>query len=468
MVFSSEVFLFGFLPFVLLGYCLLARFPAWRDAFLCLASLSFYAWGEPVFVFIMLGTIVLNWGIAQTMAYHARRLFLLIGLVADIGILAVFKYAAFLAENVNSLFHTALPVPGIKLPIGISFFVFQAISYLVDVYRGTVRPQRSLQKVALYISLFPQLIAGPIVRYADIERQISLRNLSFDRYASGCRRFAVGLAKKVLLADRLGELADLCFGIPGDYLVSISSASLWLGALAYAFQILFDFSGYSDMAIGLGRMFGFSFRENFDHPYVSRSVSEFWRRWHISLGNWFRDYVYIPLGGNRVGKTRLVFNLFVVWMLTGLWHGANWTFVFWGLGYFVLISTEKTLRACRWMPPLPAWAARFLTLLAVLLLWVVFRSDSLGYACLYLKRMANAGGGAFVDPAAMWQLRKFAPWMLVAVFCCVDWTTWTNTIRAKFPKSAVIATESHAMVLFLLSLSEITNSSFRPFLYFNF
>ena len=340
MLFSSLVFLIVFLPIVLFGYYVLFR--KWRPAqniFLLLASLVFYAWGEPKFVFVMIASILFNWLMGLLADRHRARkklagLWIVLDVAGNLGLLFVFKYLMFALNNVNTLFGTALPVPQIALPIGISFFTFQAMSYVIDVYRGDGQVQKNPLYVGLYISLFPQLIAGPIVRYQTVADEIQNRKETWADFADGVQRFLIGFLKKVLLANTMAIIADGVF----DSQKPVCAAASALGLIAYTLQIYYDFGGYSDMGIGLGRMFGFHFLENFDYPYISTSITEFWRRWHISLGTWFRDYVYIPLGGSRVKKPRLVLNLFVVWMLTGIWHGANWTFVAWGFLYFVLLT----------------------------------------------------------------------------------------------------------------------------------
>lgn len=386
MLFSSLEFLFCFLPLVLLGYFLLRG--AAKNYFLLLASLFFYAWGEPFFVLVMLGVIVLDYVFAMLIGTRQRagargKFWLVLAVVANIGILFVYKYLNFFTQNLSRIFGDAIPVTSIVLPIGISFFIFQSLSYVIDVYRGNAQVQRNPFYVGLYVSLFPQLIAGPIVRYTTVEAEIKARTVTMDDFAYGVKRFIIGLSKKIILANSFAVVADVAFA-PGN-VAGLSVSLAWMGVLAYAFQIFFDFCGYSDMAIGMGRMLGFHFLENFDYPYISQSISEFWRRWHISLGTWFRDYVYFPLGGSRVkSRARLVFNLFVVWALTGSWHGANWTFVAWGLMYFVLIALEKlTGYPAKFKSRAPKILYRVFTLLCVLAGWVVFRADTIAVAGRY-------------------------------------------------------------------------------------
>lgn len=391
MLFSSSVFLFAFLPAVLAGYYgVLRGMPRARNAFLLAASLLFYTWGEPWFVLVMMGSIAANWGFGLWVSGQKRRRRPLRGPVTaavacNLGLLFVFKYLAFVLGNLN-LLGFGFPVPRLGLPIGISFFTFQALSYVLDVAADRAEVQRSPFRLGLYISFFPQLIAGPIVKYATVARALSHRRENWADFSYGCCRFTAGLGKKVLLANQLAVVANAAW----DALPAGLSASMaWLGAACYTLQIYYDFSGYSDMAIGLGRMFGFHFDENFRYPYASRSVTEFWRRWHISLSQWFRDYVYIPLGGNREGRSRLLRNLFVVWLLTGIWHGANWTFLLWGLFYFVLLALEKFFDWGRGWPCGIGWLC---TILMVNFAWVLFRADDLPSAGRFLAAMFGRGG----------------------------------------------------------------------------
>ena len=337
MLFPSEVFLFVFLPLVLvIYYGLLRKNVALKNIFLLVASLFFYAWGEPQYVFLMIATILFDWfyGILLDKVRDNKipaRIIMFLMVATNLSILGYYKYSGFAVSQVNRFLHTEFAIPQVILPIGISFFTFQAMSYAIDVYRGHGKVQKNPLYVGLYVSLFPQLIAGPIVRYETVADQIENRVENWNDFTSGVTRFCVGLAKKVLISNNMAVVADAAFAliINNDFQASLGMA--WLGAISYTLQIFFDFSGYSDMAIGLGKMFGFHFEENFNYPYISKTVSEFWRRWHMSLQTWFRDYVYFPLGGSRVSKPRLIFNLFVVWALTGIWHGANWTFILWGL-----------------------------------------------------------------------------------------------------------------------------------------
>ncbi len=470
MVFSSETFLFFFLPAVLLGYFAFARTIWGKNAFLFVASMLFYAWGEPYVVFAMLGSIMANWLFAFLMDSRDmnRKAALVLAICFNVGLLFVFKYLSFAVLNLNSLFAMQLPVPEIRLPVGISFFTFQALSYVIDVYRGTVPAQRSLMKMGLYISLFPQLVAGPIVRYSEIARQIDDRVTTVDDIVAGTRRFLVGLAKKILLADRLAELADFYFDAPMPEFSSLPAIGLWLGAAAYSFQIFFDFSGYSDMAIGLGRIFGFRISENFNCPYSAVSISDFWRRWHISLSRWFRDYVYIPLGGNRGGKWRHLLNLLVVWSLTGLWHGANWTFVIWGLGYFVLLVAEKFINRSGW-PRFLALLARPYTLTCVVILWAVFRAKSVSVCCAYISGMFGANGNPLLGGIIVQQMVEYGAWLTAAVFLCSAFPAmlWGRVDEDRGLVHAMLK-DFWCVLIFLLSLASLANSSYSPFIYFNF
>lgn len=466
LVFSSTVFLFLFLPLVLVIY-----YQPWftsrnfRNRFLLLASLLFYAWGEPVFVVLMVFSIVVGWFVGLHVGASAgsdkvrRKRWLIAGVAFHVGLLFVFKYLTFAAQQVGLLLGTDTSVIHIALPVGISFFTFQLLSYLFDIYYGKAEAQRSVLNVGLYIALFPQLIAGPIVRYDTIEQQIEHRKEKLADFADGMMRFIYGLGKKVLIANYIAQIADNIF----DVGVPLSVTTAWLGALAYTLQIYFDFSGYSDMAIGLGKMFGFRFPENFNYPYISRSATEFWRRWHISLGSWFRDYVYIPLGGNRVTRTRWIWNLFVVWALTGIWHGANWTFLLWGLWYFVLLLIEKLTKFPDKLGPL----AHVYALLVIVLGWTAFRSPDLVHATSYLGMMFGAGSAGLFDSTAwyyIWNGRTIWAATLVLSLPVVPY------VQKRFAETAVtrIVEPVMAMGIFLLALVVTISSTYNPFIYFNF
>ena len=472
MLFSSNIFLFLFLPAVLLGYYVLPR--RLRNLFLLAASLIFYAWGTGKFVFVMIGSILFNYGTALMIDRCSRRavrkLLLILAAAGNLGILFVYKYLDFCIANLN-LLGFQLPLQNIVLPLGISFFTFQAMSYVIDVYRGSAKAQTWPQNIGLYISFFPQLVAGPIVRYQTIADQIDHRRENFDDFSEGVRRFILGFAKKVILSNNLALVADAVFSTAPD---QRSVVYAWMGALAYAFQILFDFSGYSDMAIGLGKLFGFHFSENFDYPYISASVSEFWRRWHISLGQWFRDYVYFPLGGSRVkSKARLVWNLFVVWSLTGIWHGASWNFVVWGLMYFVLIAFEKLTGLPKRFPH--GWQKglyRVFTLLCVLVGWVFFRAADLPSALEFLQSMLGLSGNGFFDSMVIRAFRQYRFFFLAAVLCSTPvFPIWKEKLTAGggwIAAAAKILSIPVYCFLLLWAVSFIMTGSHNPFIYFNF
>lgn len=382
MVFSSMIFLWMFLPIVIIGYYVIND--KIKNSFLLLASLLFYFWGEPQYVFLMIASIIINWGagllIEKFVAY--KRLLLVADILVNLLLLGYFKYFTFFLSVINGLFDKNIPITEIALPIGISFFIFQILSYVIDLYRGEYKAQKNIVKVALYVSFFPQLIAGPIVKYKDIIAQLDKRQVCVLKIAEGIRRFIYGLGKKVIIANSLAHCVDTIYGLD---LADVSGLFAWIAAISYSLQIYYDFSGYSDMAIGLGKIFGFEFQENFHYPYLSLSIKEFWQRWHISLGTWFREYVYIPLGGNRKGKARTLVNLFIVFLLTGLWHGANYTFIVWGLwhGFFSIVERmglEKILRRHK-------LCSYIYTLCVVTFGWVLFRADSLSQAKMFFLRM---------------------------------------------------------------------------------
>lgn len=467
MVFSSTTFLFLFLPAVLiLYYNPIFKSITFRNAVLIFSSIFFYAWGEPFFVLLMFTSIMLNWlfglGVAKykDKSLSKSKLFVALSVVLNLGVMFVFKYLTFALENINALFNTNLDTLNIALPIGISFFTFQAMSYVIDVYRGKGMVQKNPFNVALYIAFFPQLIAGPIVRYQTIAEQINFRKENFDDFSNGVYRFMLGFIKKVLIANNAASVADEIFGSS-----EMSVATAWIGALAYTLQIFFDFSGYSEMAIGLGRMFGFHFLENFDYPYISKSVSEFWRRWHISLGTWFRDYVYFPLGGSRVKKkSRLVFNLFVVWFLTGVWHGANWTFIVWGLMYFVILTLEKLFN----FPQKLKFFSHIYTMLLVIIGWVIFRAESLTQAIDYLKTMFFVSGAEPFDDKAIFFLDNYKFYLgagIVASFPIMQ------KLKEKIKFNETVYGYVSAIcvfVMFVISLTFTIKGSYNPFIYFNF
>lgn len=462
MVFSSTVFLFAFLPAVLVLYYLPVKAKReYRNAVLLLASLLFYAWGEPVFVFVMLLSVGWNGWVGIRMEKEKnpakRKAWLTAAIVSDVMLIFVFKYLGFVTENIAAVTKNSALKVEIALPIGISFFTFQIMSYVFDVYYGTVPAQKRISRLALYVSMFPQLIAGPIVRYETVERELSERNETAEDVSAGMARFIVGLAKKTMLANYTGLIADSVFALPH---ASMAAGTAWLGAIAYTLQIYFDFSGYSDMAIGLGRMFGFRFEENFNYPYIASSVTDFWRRWHISLSGWFRDYVYIPLGGSRGGKKETFRNLFVVWLLTGIWHGANWTFVAWGLYFFVLLTLEKV----HGLDQKNNVLTHLYTLLFVVIGWVLFRSDSIGTAVRYLGAMAGRNGNGWSDTLTRYFAGNGAVILIPAAIACFPVVPWMKK-RFRVPETV------RALLLLLLfggAVLACVKSTYNPFIYFNF
>ncbi len=469
MIFTSALFIFWFLPLTIVIYYALNRKRNLQNIFLLLASLLFYAWGEPIFVFVMILSIVFNYFMGIVVTNHRnsesrKKLFLAITIIFNVAFLFYFKYIGFLLTEANHFFDGRFVIPVVSLPIGISFFTFQAISYVIDVYRGNGEAQRNPLNVGLYISLFPQLIAGPIVRYQTVAEQIKERKETYSDFVEGVKRFAIGFIKKVFIANNVAIVADAAFNQPQDEL-SVSMA--WLGALAYTFQIFFDFSGYSDMAIGLGRMFGFKFLENFNYPYISKSVSEFWRRWHISLGEWFRDYVYFPMGGSKVNSTlRLLFNLFVVWLLTGIWHGANWTFIVWGLFYFVLIAVEKITKFEKRFKDYNSIKHLYVILLT-LFGWVLFRSPNISTAFAYMGTMLNINSNPIVNLEVLFYLKEYGFYFIIAlIFSIPVWPMLQEKIKNR--KQIQYITYGCVCLLFLLSLSFTVKNAYNPFIYFNF
>lgn len=461
MVFSSLYFLFIFFPVVLFLHLVLPSRA--KNLILLLASIFFYAWGEPVYVVLMLFSTVFNYILALDIdrkknLYH-RRSRLCIAVVVNLLMLGFFKYYGFCIQIINLVTPLDIPVRTLDLPIGISFYTFQALSYDIDVYRGTVKAQRSLLRFAVYLTMFPQLVAGPIVKYTDIEAQLAKRKIPFLRIARGGERFVIGLAKKVLLANNLGLLYTTI-----QNMSERSVVTAWLGIAAYTMQIYFDFSGYSDMAIGIGHMLGFSFPENFAYPYLSKSVSEFWRRWHMTLSFWFRDYVYIPLGGSRVHRTKQIRNILIVWMLTGLWHGASWNFVLWGLYYGLLLLLEKfVLKSV--LRKLPASILHGYTMLAVMLGWVLFSNTDIVQACSYLANLFGIGASGLIDTAGQYYLQSNLILLVLAAVCCTPVpAAWFK----KQIKRKPLAASAAIVGIFLLSTAYLVYSSYNPFLYFRF
>ncbi len=485
MVFSSLLFTFFFLPVVFVLYYAAAE--KYRNFILLAASLLFYAYGEPVYVLLMISSIAVNYGLGKLVGRMreegragAAKGFLILDLFYNLGALFVFKYLDFTISAGNQIFGTDFPVLNMALPIGISFYTFQAISYVADVYRGTVPAQNNPLYVALYISFFPQLIAGPIVRYTDIRTQLDLRVSTPEKTAEGVRRFMMGFCKKVLLANNLAMVSEAVFVQDPDF---VCPPVLWLGSVAYTLQIYYDFSGYSDMAIGLGKLFGFGFPENFRYPYAAGSITDFWRRWHISLSSWFRDYVYIPLGGSKVSVPRHIFNLFVVWLLTGIWHGDNYTFIAWGLFYFLLLTLEKYLVRPDGKNGLFRLLWRVFTLLAVNAGWVLFNSSGISEAFSYLRGMAGLNGlGALPDDEFVYLFREYGFFIAAGILfsvpvlpalcrrLCGDGGSDADPAgRSEYGKwICTVIPPVFWGLCFLWAVSFLILGAHNPFIYFNF
>lgn len=468
MLFSSIVFLFSFLPAVMILYYLLpVRF---RNVILLLASLMFYAWGEPVYLFLMLLSILFNYFSGLDIARNlqdkrAAKRSLVFNLIINLAVLGFFKYEGFVLDTLNGILPVHISYHALPLPIGISFYTFQILSYIIDVYRGNVKVQTNLPNFALYVTMFPQLIAGPIVQYADVDEQLASREVSRTKFGEGSMYFIRGLAKKVLLANTSGMIFTEVSGLAKG---NIAVMTAWLGAFAYMFQIYFDFSGYSDMAIGLGKMFGFEFNMNFNYPYVSKSITEFWRRWHISLSSWFRDYVYIPLGGNRVSKIKHIRNLLIVWFLTGLWHGAAWNFVAWGLYYGVILIIEKYLLSPV-LDRLPDVVRHIYSIVLVVIGWVLFFSSSFGQAADYIRVMFGAGAHGFADRESMYLLTSNLILWLILIFGSTPLVhfRYEHMLRTKKWNTTIINSVVYA-ALFIVCIAYLVTETYNPFLYFRF
>ena len=471
MVFSSLVYLFRFLPIVLLLYFIAPR--NIRNAILFLVSLVFYSWGEPVYVVLMIFSTVVDythgWLVDANLKKGNRaraKYFVIESMVINLALLGFFKYADFLVGNINNLFGTEIPLLKLALPIGISFYTFQTMSYTVDIYRGQAKVQKNIISFGAYVALFPQLIAGPIVQYKTVAEELDHRRENMDLFASGVMKFMCGLGKKVLLANNIGLLWDTVSGMAP---AQTSVLAAWLGITAYCFQVYFDFSGYSDMAIGLGRMFGFHFLENFNYPFVSKSITEFWRRWHISLGSWFREYVYIPLGGNRVSLPKQVRNIAVVWLLTGFWHGASWNFVLWGVYFGVFLVIEKFFLA-NILKKLPNFVPHIYTLFLVWVSFVLFGFEDLTRAGSYLKSMFIPGAAGFVDMQTLYLLRNYAVMLVILIFAStsVPKRLMEKLFSAEYPRAKTAAQVMFVAGIFLVSVGYLVDATYNPFLYFRF
>lgn len=466
MVFSSSIFIFVFLPLVLFLYYISGK--KLKNYVLLLASLFFYSWGGVSYLKILIVSIIINYifGILiddVRSNIKLRKIFLRLGIILNLALLFYYKYYDFTIENINEIFNTNYSIKNIVLPIGISFFTFQGMSYIIDIYRNDGKVNKNPFSVALYISLFPQLVAGPIIKYKTIDDQIRNRKESLEFFSYGINRFVIGLAKKVIIADILAGMADNIFNL---YYSGIDMPTAWIGAICYTFQIYYDFSGYSDMAIGLGYMFGFEFMENFNYPYISKSITEFWRRWHISLSRWFKEYLYIPLGGNRRGN--IYFNLFVVFLVTGIWHGAAWTFILWGLwhGFFILI--ERAIRNKEWYINVPRTIKYIVTMLIVILGWVLFRADNLEQAIGFIKTMFGFSKAIDITFEYSYFInKKLVFWIVISILGAVPFAN-NNLKKYKKSKNFEVLSTIIISLLFIISIIFVVNSTYSPFIYFQF
>ena len=465
MLFSSISFLYYFLPCVLIIYfCTPKKF---KNIILLLSSLLFYFYGEPVYILVMIGSIISGYihGLLINKYKKYKKIFLITSITISLGLLILFKYSNFIIDNINSIFNAKFALLNLALPIGISFYTFQILSYVIDVYNEKVAVQKSLIKLATYVSLFPQLIAGPIVRYSDIEKELSNRMHSFENMALGIRRFVIGLAKKILIANQLGEISNIFLQTD-----ETSVIFYWMYGIAFCLQIYFDFSAYSDMAIGLGKMFGFHFLENFNYPYISKSITEFWRRWHISLSTWFRDYVYIPLGGNRVGKLKLLRNIFVVWCLTGIWHGANWTFIIWGLMFGILLIIEKIF-LLKALDKIPKIFRHIYVLFVVMISFIIFNATDIRQAIYQIKGLFGVNGETIINSYTLYYLKSY---LVIFIIAIIGSTPLLKNIieklkqRSKINKIINLFEPIAIMALLLISTAYLVDNSYNPFLYFRF
>lgn len=468
MVFSSLIFLFLFLPVTILIYYISPK--RLRNAILLVASLIFYAWGEPIYIFIMIFSTVFDYanGILIDKYRHRKpiaRTIFISSIASSLGILCFFKYAGFVVDNINRLFHLHIQAADLPLPVGISFYTFQTMSYVVDVYKDKVPVQKNIISFGTYVTMFPQLVAGPIVKYSDIAGQLVSRTVTLDRFGEGAELFIRGLAKKVLLANNIGLLWTSVKATPTEDLTVLSA---WLGIIAFTLQIYFDFSGYSDMARGLGKMFGFDFMENFNYPYTSKSITEFWRRWHISLGSWFREYVYIPLGGNRSGLLKQFRNLLAVWLLTGLWYGASWNFIIWGL-YFGFFVTAEKLFLLKWLQRRPDFVGHVYTLLIVIVGWVLFEFENLTSTSEFIRMMFGYGAYGFADYQALYNLSTNLVLLIVLALCATPLPRRAlSYIREKCNMVGTIVVPVIYFIFMFLSMAYLVNETYNPFLYFRF
>lgn len=465
MLFTSISFLYYFLPALIIIYFITPK--KYKNIILLIASLLFYFYGEPKYVFLMIAEIIIAYigAILIDKYKNQSKNILIITLFIHVLLLIIFKYTDFIIQTINDISNANIKLLNIALPIGISFYTFQIISYIIDVYNGKVNVQKNIIKLATYVSLFPQLVAGPIVRYQTVEKELDNRTHSFNNFAYGIRRFSIGLAKKVLIANALGELCSKAFLADEKTIVFF-----WIFGISYMLQLYFDFSAYSDMAIGLGRIFGFHFPENFNYPYISKSITEFWRRWHISLSTWFKDYIYIPLGGNRDGKYKQIRNILIVWLLTGIWHGANWTFLIWGLLFGVILIIEK-LWLNKLMEKLPSFIRRIYVLFIVMILFIIFSSDNMSVALTNIKGLFGMNGEAFVNDYTLHYLKSYLPVLIIAL---VGSTPFIKILIDKLRKNKYVNNIINILepilivVILVVVTSYLIDNSYNPFLYFRF
>lgn len=465
MLFTSISFLYYFLPALIIIYFITPK--KYKNIILLIASLLFYLYGEPKYVFLMIAEIIIAYigAILIDKYKNQSKNILITTLFIHVFLLIIFKYTDFIIQTINDISNANIKLLNIALPIGISFYTFQIISYVIDVYNGKVKVQKKLINLATYVSLFPQLVAGPIVRYQTVEKELDDRVHSFNNFAYGIRRFSIGLAKKVLIANALGELCNKAFALNETTIIFY-----WIFGISYMLQLYFDFSAYSDMAIGLGRIFGFNFPENFNYPYISKSITEFWRRWHISLSTWFKDYVYIPLGGNRDGKYKQIRNILIVWLLTGIWHGANWTFLIWGLLFGIILIIEKIFLN-KFMEKLPSFIRRIYVLFIVMILFIIFNSDNMQVALTNIKGLFGMNGEVFINDYTLHYLKSYLPILIIALFGA---TPFIKTLIDKLRKNRYVNNIINilepifiVMILFVVT-SYLIDNSYNPFLYFRF
>lgn len=465
MLFTSISFLYYFLPALIIIYFITPK--KYKNIILLIASLLFYFYGEPKYVFLMIAEIVIAYtgAILIDKYKNQSKNILIITLFIHVFLLIIFKYTDFIIQTINDISNANIKLLNIALPIGISFYTFQIISYVIDVYNGKVKVQKNIINLATYISLFPQLVAGPIVRYQTVEKELDDRVHSFNNFAYGIRRFSIGLAKKVLIANALGELCTKAFVLNETTVIFY-----WIFGISYMLQLYFDFSAYSDMAIGLGRIFGFNFPENFNYPYISKSITEFWRRWHISLGTWFKDYVYIPLGGNRDGKYKQIRNILIVWLLTGIWHGANWTFLIWGLLFGIILIIEKIFLN-KFMEKLPSFIKRIYVLFIVMILFIIFNAENMSVALTNIKGLFGMNGEVFINDYTLHYLKSYLPLLIIALFGTTPFIKiLIDKLRKnKYVNSIINILEPILIVMILVVVtSYLIDNSYNPFLYFRF